>query len=224
MEYNGDNLIQKRCVSLPEYSHIQTYLKCNQCNFKDVIKHFSEVLTSLLLDSKYFTTELEWEISDNGFMYVGGGAEAQLYDNNGYQLHIRPYVMGWTPEVFRELQEPWLEVSLLFWTEEIELDYKTGQLKDEFKYVVWVMMKKFSEEFKESGVYFTNEVTGGKPWEALMCGEKKEVWAFDAAILPGHLLNTYKDAPEDMFINMNEHIMYVARKSVWIAEPWHGIN
>ncbi len=60
---------------MPEYSHIQTYIKCDQFNFREVIRHFSEVINSLGLDSRYFNDELEWEVSDNGFMYVGGGAE-----------------------------------------------------------------------------------------------------------------------------------------------------
>ncbi|UVI27427.1 hypothetical protein [Paenibacillus spongiae] len=205
---------------MPEYSHIQTYLKCGPENFKDGIKHFSEVLTSLGLDSKYFTVELEWELSDNGFMYVGGGAKAQLYVNNGNRLHIRPYVIGWTPEVIKELQESWLEVSLLFWTEEIELDWRTGQLKEEHKSVVWTMMEKFSKEFRESGVYFTNEVTDGKPWEALICGKKAEVWTFDAAILPEHLINSYLDSQPEMFTSIKANNMFVARRSVWMSEPW----
>jgi hypothetical protein len=71
----------KRCVLMPEYSHIQTYIKCDQFNFQDVIRLFLVVINSLGLDSRYFNSELEWEVSENGFMYVGGGAEPQLYHN-----------------------------------------------------------------------------------------------------------------------------------------------
>ncbi|MFB0845494.1 hypothetical protein [Paenibacillus oleatilyticus] len=181
---------------MPEYSQIQTYLKSKPENYKNVIKQFSEMLDSLGLDSKYFTTELEWELSHT--LCVGGDAEEQLFDNNGYQLHIRPYVMGWTLEEKKELQDTWLEVSLLFWTEEIESDYQTGRLKDEHKSLLWAVMEKFSKEFIESGVYFTNEVSDGKPWEALMCEEKEGIWAFDAAILPEYLFPVYKDYPAEM--------------------------
>lgn len=206
---------------MPEYSQIQTYLKCDRKNFKEIILHFSNVLKSLSLESKYFTTELEYEVSDNGFMYVGGDAESQIFDYNEHPFHIRPYVMGWTPKAISELEESWLEVSLLFWTEEIELDYRTGQLKDEIKSLVWSMLSKFSEEFKQTGVYFTNEVTDGIPWEAVVCSKKDEVWAFDAAILPAHLFDVYKDGYEEMFIYTNDNnTLYAARKSVWRIEPW----
>lgn len=180
------------------------------------------MLNSLALDSKYFTTELEWEFSDDGNMYVGGGDYTQLFDNNSYQLHIRPFVMGWTPEVINELQEPWLEVSLLFWTEEIQFDSSTGQLKDEHKSLIWTLMEQFSEHFKESGVYFTNEATDGRPWEALVCGIQENIWAFDAVILPTHLFDVYRGSPKEMFNKTNENIMYLARKSIWESEPWHN--
>ncbi len=153
-------------------------------------------------------------------MYVGGGAESQIFVRNDFELHIRPYVMGWTPEVIKELEESWLEVSLLFWTEEIELDWKTGQLKDEFKTLLWAMLTRFSEEFKESGVYFTNEVTDGTPWEALVCYTKEDLWTFDAAIIPDHLIDMYNDGPDEMFMHKNKRTMLVARKSVWREKPW----
>jgi hypothetical protein len=82
MEYNGNkDRSQKVCSHAPEYSHIQTYKKCDQFNFQDVIRLFSVVINSLELDCRYFNNELEWEVSENGFMYVGGGAEPQLYHN-----------------------------------------------------------------------------------------------------------------------------------------------
>ncbi|CAH1222711.1 hypothetical protein PAECIP111892_05184 [Paenibacillus auburnensis] len=205
---------------MPEYSHIQTYIKCDQFNFREVIRHFSEVINSLGLDSRYFNNELEWEVSDNGFMYVGGGAERQLYDNNGFQLHIRPYLLGWTPEVIEDLKESYLEISILFMTEEIELDWRTGELRSECQSLIWRIMTKFSEEFKQTGVFFTNEVMDGMPWEALLSGNKEGLWAFDAAILPVHLIDLYKDYPKDMFICKNDEVMFVAQKSVWGTEPW----
>ncbi|MOA57560.1 hypothetical protein D3C78_1817630 [compost metagenome] len=54
-----------------------------------------------------------------------------------------------------------------------------------------------------------------------MSGNKERLWAFDAAILPVHLFDLYKDFPEDIFIYKDEKVMYVAKKSVWGTEPWH---
>lgn len=205
---------------MSEYSQIQTYIKSNPENFKGFIKQFAEVLNSLGLDSKYFTSEQDWEHLNT--LWVGGEAEEQLFNNNGYQLHIRPYVTGWTPEERKELKDTWLEVSLLFLT--VEIENRIGQLKGEHKSLVWAMMEQFSKEFTESGVYFTNEVTDGKPWEALMSRVKESIWEFDAAILPELLSHKFMDCPPEMFININSNTIFVARKSIWRTEPWLTID
>jgi hypothetical protein len=209
---------------MPEYSQIQTYIICDQFNFQDVIRLFSGVINSLGLDSRYFNSELEWEVSENGFMYVGGDAEPQLYQNNGFQLHLRPYVLGWTPKVIEELKESYLEISILFWTEEIEHNWRIGQVRSQYQSLIWRIMTKFSEEFRQTGVFFTNEAMDGAPWEALVSGQQEGLWAFDAAILPEHLFDSYKDIPKDIFICKDKELVYVARESVWGTEPWYNID
>lgn len=129
---------------------------------------------------------------------------------------------GWTPEERKELKDTWLEVSLLFLT--VEIENRIGQLKGEHKSLVWAMMEQFSKEFTESGVYFTNEVTDGKPWEALMSRVKESIWEFDAAILPELLSHKFMDCPHEMFININSNTIFVARKSIWRTEPWLTID
>lgn len=206
---------------MSEYSQIQTYIKSTPENFKDVIERFAKLLDSLGLDSKYFTTDQEWELLHT--LWVGGDAEEQLFNNDGrYQLHIRPYVTGWSPEERKELQDTWLEVSLLFLT--VEIENRIGQLKDEHKPLVWAMMEKFSKEFTESGVYFTNEVTDGIPLEVLLSREKEGIWEFDAAILPEILSHKYKDCTDEMFIKNNANTIFFARNSIWRTEPWLSID
>lgn len=212
----------KRCVLMPEYSHIQTYIQCDRFNFQDVISLFSEVIDSLGLNSKYFNDELEWKVSENGFIYVGGSTTPQLYDNNGFQLHFRPYVVGWTPEVIEELKESYLEISILLWTEEIEHDRRTGLLRSQHQSLIWRIMNKFFEEFNQTGVFFTNEVMDGVPLEAIVSVNEEGLWAFDAAILPVHLFDLYKYFPEGFFIYKDDEVMYVAQISVWGTEPWHN--
>jgi len=208
-------------MNLPEYSHIQTYVKWNQNNFSEVINYFSQALSDMNIDNAYFSTELVWELSDNGFMYVGGGANSKEYCINNQLLHIRPYIMGWTPEVIEELNESWLEIDLLLWTEEIELDYRMGQLKDPYKLIIWDLLEGISNRFTETGVYFTNEATDGKPWESLIMNNENELWSFDAAIIPIFLFEKYKDINEEnFFYDYIGDKLYIARKLVWNIKPW----
>ncbi|WP_157668656.1 hypothetical protein [Lachnoclostridium phytofermentans] len=48
---------------------------------------------------------LDWEVSDDGIMYVGCKANSQSIKYNDIILNIRPYVMGWTPQVISKLFE-----------------------------------------------------------------------------------------------------------------------
>jgi hypothetical protein len=89
----------------------------------------------------------------------------------------------------------------LFLTEEIEHDWRTGQVRSQYQSLIW-------------------RIT----WEALVSGHKEGLWAFDAAILPEHLFDSYKDFPKDIFICKDKEVMYVARKSVWGTEPWDNID
>ncbi|AEI44530.1 hypothetical protein KNP414_06006 [Paenibacillus mucilaginosus KNP414] len=106
----------------------------------------------------------------------------------------------------------------------VEIENRIGQLKDEHKPLVWAIMEKFSKEFTESGVYLTNEVTDGIPLEALISREKEGIWVFDAAILPEFLSHKYKNCPAEMFININANTIFVARKSIWMTEPWLTVD
>lgn len=206
---------------MPEYSHIQTCVRCDAGNFTSVLKEFAVFLSRVGLDNSYFCRGLEWELADNGFMYQGGNADAEEVPVEGLSLHVRPYVVGLTPEVFPELAESWLEINLLFRTEEIEADYRTGELRDGVKHYIWDMMREFSTHFTQSAVYFTSEATDGKPWEAIITGSNAELWSFDAAVIPQELFERYEQPDDRLFYYMyNDNRLFLARREVWGEEPW----
>lgn len=92
------------------------------------------------------------------------------------------------------LKECWLEVGLLFETEEIISSYKMGKLKDEIKEVIIRYMISFSKFFNETGIYFTGEDTDGFACEALT-GIGEHIWAFDIAVIPSSLEHIYLNIP-----------------------------
>ncbi|MDF9841516.1 MULTISPECIES: hypothetical protein [unclassified Paenibacillus] len=206
---------------MPEYSHIQTCVRCDAGNFKSVLKEFAALLSRVGLDNSYFCSGLEWELADNGFMYQGGNADAEEVPVEGLSLHVRPYVVGLTPEVFPELAESWLEINLLFRTEEIEADYRTGELVGKLKPYLWDLITQLSGSYEQSGVYFTSEVTDGKPWEAIITGSNAELWSFDAAVIPQELFERYEQ-PDDLlfYYTYNDNRLFLARREVWRGEPW----
>ncbi|WP_256761283.1 hypothetical protein [Cohnella sp. WQ 127256] len=164
---------------------------------------------------------LEWEIDEDGSMYVSGGEETKELMIAGQRLHIRPFVMGWTSKSIKELQQPWLEVSLLLWTEEIVQYYFDYVLREEHRSVIWKLMNAFSHFPNQSGVYFTNDATDGRPWEALIQNDLDNLWMFDAAIINKENKNYYQVIDESIFFsNLQENELLIARKETWIKEPW----
>lgn len=206
---------------MPEYSHIQTYVRCGAGNFKETIQQFAAFLAGIGLDNSYFCSGLEWKLADNGFMYEGYNADAEEVPVEGLSLHVRPYVVGLTPEVFPELAESWLEINLLFWTEEITADYRTGELVGEVKPYIWDLMRRFSDQYQQSGVYFTSEATDGEPWEAIITGDSRKLWTFDAAVIPQELFERYGRPDEPLFYyTYDDDRLFLARREVWGAGPW----
>jgi len=172
----------------------------------------------LMLEDSF--SDLDWEVSDDGFMYVGCKANSQSINYNDISLNIRPYVMGWTPQVITNLFEPWLEICLLYETEELIIDYATFKLKDEVKKPIWDTMCLMSQYFHETGTFFTDEISDGHSWEALI-DEITDVFSFDAAIIPNKLKSIYKNTPNPFVYKNVESNKLIVNKDIWGEIPWY---
>lgn len=207
---------------MPEYTHVQTYVKCDARQFSFIISKYIQMLTIIGLDSKFLRDNfegLEWNLCENGFIYAGCNVDTYEMDFKDVVLKIRPFILGWTPQVFSKLSESWLEIDLLFETEQLVDDYSTGRLKKEVEKVIWDIMNIFSVHFTETGVYLTDEVTDNNPWEALI-GEKVGIWTFDAAIVPLKIIKFYKKNLFDFECKVYGDKLFVARKTIWSKVPW----
>ncbi|MDF2804834.1 MAG: hypothetical protein K0S61_4739 [Anaerocolumna sp.] len=207
---------------MPEYSHIQTYVKCNESNFAKILSEFSQVLASLGFDESYIRENfhgLAWEVCDNGFMYVGSNADSKSIEIIGKTFNVRPYVMGWTSEAIKSLNEPWLQINLLFETEELIESYVTLKYKPEVEAPLWHCMLLLSNYFSEVGTYLTDEITDGRSWETLM-GEGNSLWDFDAAIIPQHLYSFYREVPMGFSTLKQGTDTYCIFNKVWNHLPW----
>ena len=132
---------------MPEYSQIQTYLKCDNSNIKEIMTDFIHALNKCGINDAAIISDfnrLEWQIDEDGSLYVNGGDTTKELMIDGQWLHIRPFVMGWTSKSIKELKQSWLEVSLLFWTEEIVQDSFNYVLKEKYRSVIWKLMNIFS--------------------------------------------------------------------------------
>lgn len=184
---------------MPEYSQIQTYIRCNKDMLKDKMEQFKLLLNEIGFSDNYILenfNNIEWIEEDNGFVYIGCNFKEKVLSYEGLSLNLRPLVLGWTPRISEDIKECWLEVDLLFNTEDIISNYKNPDFKDRINKVIIGYMMSFSKLFNETGVYFTNEDTDGLPWEALI-GMKEYLWVFDIAVIPTNLENIYLNPPKE---------------------------
>jgi len=174
---------------MSEYHQIQTYIKYDKVNIHEKIEKFKVALYEMGFNSKFIEeglSDFKWKVEDNGFVYSLSNFESKVLKYNGVELQCRPLLLGWTPSIDENLKDSWLEVSILFETNEITDELRNGRLKIGVRDLILGQMKILSKYFSETGTYFTNETTDGNPWEALI-GIGKLVWAFDIAIIPYHL-------------------------------------
>lgn len=184
---------------MPEYSQIQTYIRCNRETFKDNLEQFQLLLNEIGFSDNYILANfnnIEWIEEDNGFVYTECNFKEAVLSYEEFSLNLRPLILGWTPRVSDDTKEWWLEVALLFNTEEIINHYKNPNLKDKVNKIIIGHMMNFSKFFNETGAYFTNEDTDGLPWEALS-GIEEYLWAFDIAVIPPKLENIYLNPPKE---------------------------
>jgi len=184
---------------MPEYSQIQTYIRCNKETFKDKMEQFQLLLNEIGFSDNYILegfNNIEWIEEDNGFVYTGCDFKEEALSYEKFSLNLRPLVLRWTPRISEDIKECWLEVSLLFNTEDLISNYNNSNLKDEISKIIIGYMMSFSKFFNETGVYFTNEDTDGLPWEALT-GMEDYLWAFNIAVIPSNLESIYLNLPKE---------------------------
>lgn len=200
---------------MPEYSHIQTYVKYDKDNLSNVISGFKNILLDIGFSQDYLDLSLdglEWKQEDNGFVYYGCNCNPMKFSFNGIELNLRPFVMGWTPDVLPKLKESWIELCISFESEQIVADFQNRLIKDEVQEVLLKIMNMFSYKFFETGTFLTDEVMDGIPWESLM-GEGDNLWAFDAAIIRVDMNDKYCPLNESFSRKQVEDKIYLFNKT-----------
>jgi len=207
---------------MPEYSQIQTYVKYNKEKFRLIISQYTDVLTALGFDKGYIHdnfSEAVWEVETDGYAYVCCNTEMTDICIRNTIMRMRPFLIGMKDQRQSQSEEYWIALEILFETEQVTKDYNTGLLRDEVKKSIWDIMVIFSDTFSETGVYFTDEVTDGRSWKATIA-DGKDIWSFDAAIIPKTARRFYINAPEDFKEVVFGEKLGIIRMSAWENLPW----
>lgn len=201
---------------MPELSNIQTYEKIDGSNFRPTLDRFCKVLKSINLWNNEIKTafaNFEWTVEDNGFVY---SSITQLghFTSKLSGVKVRPLVMVYTPAIDETFKENWICCELLIEAEELR-SFEDRQFRSYTYDFVKALTFEMQKEFKQTGIYFTDEAQDGSDFDGIRCNDFTKLWQFDYALIPSTLDNLYSKMPETH--NTKRHENYF---ETWYIDRW----
>ncbi len=201
---------------MPELSNIQTYEKIDGSNFRPTLDRFCKVLKSVDLWNDEIKTafdNFEWKVEDNGFVY---SSITQLghFTSLLSGVIVRPLVIVYTPAIEGTFKDNWVCCELVIEAEELR-SFEDGQFRSYTYDFVKTLTFEMQKEFKQTGVYFTDEAQDGSDFDGIRCNDLTKLWQFDYALIPTMLNNFYSIRPETH--NIKQHENYF---ETWYIDRW----
>jgi hypothetical protein len=199
---------------MPELSSIQTYEKLIGADYQPTLDRFKTVLQRIDLwndEVKKAFDEFVWKVEDNGYVYSSvqvGHFVTKLSD-----IPVRPLVLVYTPAIDKTILDNWITCDLLIESGKLRSP-ESGNYKKTIYDFVKVLTSEMHKEFKQTGVYFTDEAQDGQDFVGIR-GNKEELWQFDYAIIPLTLELTYSIPPlTHKIIRHNNYL------EAWYIDRW----
>jgi hypothetical protein len=203
--------------TMPELSNIQTYEKLNGEDYLPTLDKFKTVLKRIDLwndEVKQAFDTFEWKVEDNGFVY---SSIVQLghFKTKFSDTLVRPLVMVYTPAIDKTITDNWIVCDLLVESEKLR-SFKTGDYHKNPYNFVKALTSEMHKEFKQTGIYFTDEAQDGQDFDGVRNINKEKLWQFDYAIIPLTLEETYSSPPlTHKIINHNNYL------EAWYIDRWN---
>jgi hypothetical protein len=181
---------------MPELSNIQTYEKLIGADYQPTLEKFKALLQRIDLwndEVKKAFDEFVWKFEDNGFVY---SSITQLghFKNKFANITVRPLVLVYTPTIDKTISDNWIACELLVEAEKLR-SFETGEYHKTTYDFVKALTSEMHKEFKQTGVYFTDEAQDGQDFDGFRNINKEKLWQFDYAIIPLTLEQTYSTPP-----------------------------
>lgn len=201
---------------MPELSNIQTYEKIDSSNFRPTLDRFRNVLKRIGLWNEEIERafdNFEWKIEDNGFVY-SSITELGHFTSNLSGIKIRPLVMVYTPAIDQTFTGNWICCELLIEAEELR-NLSDGQFHNHTYDLIKSLTVEMQKEFKQLGIYFTDEAQDGSDFDGVRCNDQEKLWQFDYALIPLTLEKIYSTKPVTHNIKRQENYI-----EAWYADRW----
>lgn len=205
---------------MPELSNIQTYEKIDGLNFRPTLDRFCNVLKSIDLwnnEIKEAFDNFEWKAEDSGFVY---SSITQLghFVSRLSKVKIRPLVMGYTPKIDETFVENWICCELLIEAEELR-SFTDGQFHSYTYDLVKSLAFEMQKEFKQTGIYFTDEAQDGSDFDGIRYNDLAKLWQFDYAVIPSTLEKLYSNKPTTHHIKRHDNYFETWHTDRWKEKP-----
>ena len=192
---------------MPELSNIQTDERIDGTNFRPTLDRFCNVLKSIGLwnnEIKEAFNSCEWKAEDNGFDF-SAMAELGYFVSKLSGVKIRPLVMIYSSFIGETFKDNWISCTLLIEAEELR-SFADGQFHAYTYDLVKALSFEMQKEFKNSGIYFTDEWQDGSDFDGIRCNNLSKLWQFDYAVIPLTLEKVYSNKP--VTHNIKKHDNY----------------
>jgi hypothetical protein len=199
--------------TMPELSNIQTYEKLIGEDYQPTLDRFKTVLQQIDLwndEIQHAFESFEWKVDDNGFVY---SSIVQLghFKTKFSDIAVRPLVLVYTPAIDKSFTNNWIVCDLLI---EIEKLRSYDYFQSTYSFVKSLTLE-MHREFKQTGVYFTDEAQDGQDFDGIRNANKEKLWEFDYALIPLSLEQTYSSPPLTHKIIRHDNYL-----EVWNINRW----
>jgi len=202
---------------MPELSHLQTFEKLDGANYKPTLDRFESVLRQIGLWNNEVENEFksfEWKVEDNGFVY-SSITQARHFKTKFSDVQVRPLVMVYTPAIDASFRDNWMTCDLLIEAE----DLRRGAYYEKSYDLVEALTFEMFGEFRQTGIYFTDEAQDGQDFDGLRTNDKTKLWQFDYALVPLTLAHVYNDIPPTHAVIERDNALEIFYKERWKKSP-----
>jgi hypothetical protein len=135
----------------------------------------------------------KWIVEENGFVY--SSISSMPIKSKYSDIPIRPNVIVYTPAIDDSFKDNWITCDLL-----IESDKLGCYYSDKSDNSIFDLIKKLTfemyKEFKQTGVYFTDEAQDNQDFNGIRCNDSSVLWQFDYALIPLSMEKLYSKLPK----------------------------
>ncbi|MBO9128924.1 hypothetical protein [Bacillus sp. 165] len=197
------------------YQQIQTYITNMDSNrFDRVLQTCKQILqkTTLLgADIEKWIGDITWSTDDEGLFLINSPVCSPTFDlgEESGKIKAALSMFQWKKVNCRNVPECWIELSFC-----LKSELTDEELCRMYSAEIEAVMLQLSQTFQETGVYLTNVLQDGEPFEGLIMNNNDKLWDFQSAFIPNALISQYQHIPVHFDTCVFSHGISIKKKPI----------